>query len=219
MLAIFRRKKKAATDFASLPDEELMVEYRQGTIRAFEVLLERHRRPVFNFLYRFVGNPSAAEDLLQEVFLRVVRNADSYRANSKFTTWLYTIARNLAIDQTRRRKHQRAVSLDRPLREGDERTTHLDMLADARPGSDQDLADRQFASSLYRALEGLPEEQREVFLLREYHGLPFKEISDVVGVPVNTVKSRMRYALEGLRRQLVEHRGDAALEFAEQVAP
>jgi len=205
VLAIFRRKAKAAAKLTSLRDEELMVRYRNGSVRAFEVLLERHRQPVYNFLYRFVRNSSTAEDLLQEVFLRIVRSADSYRAGSKFTTWMYTIARNLAIDQTRKAKVHRTVSLNRPLKAGEEGATFLDRVAEPRKGSDSAMADQQFAQSLYTALETLPTEQREVFLLRQYHAMPFKEIARVVGAPVNTVKSRMRYALEGLRGKLEEH--------------
>lgn len=214
MLAIFRRKAKAAAKLTSLPDEELMVLYRQGSARAFEVLLERHRQPVFNFLYRFMRNSTTAEDLLQEVFLRIVRSADSYRAGSKFTTWMYTIARNLAIDQTRKAKVHRTVSLDRPLKANEDGATFLDRVPEPRRGSDCALADQQFAHSLYAALEALPPEQREVFLLRQYHAMPFKDIAAVVEAPVNTVKSRMRYALEGLRRELEEHYGGAAAAVA-----
>ena len=216
VLAIFRRREKAAVDLGQLPDEELMVRYREGSMRAFEVLLERHRQPVFNFLYRFVRSRSTAEDLLQEVFLRVVRNAHSYRPKARFTTWLYTIARNLAIDQTRKARHQRTLSLDQPIGNNEEGMSYLDMVpARGRP-SDEQLVGRDFAISLYRALDAIPGEQREVFLLRQYHAMPFKEIAQVVGAPLNTVKSRMRYALEGLRLRLVEHH-DTAHPAAELV--
>lgn len=220
MLAIFRRSEPVAVKLDELSDEELMIRYRDGELRAFEVLLERHRQPVFNFLYRFVHERTQAEDLLQEVFLRVVRNAEGYQPRARFTTWMYTIARNLAIDQTRKAKHQRAVSLDQPVRGKDndgDGSTLLSLLAAPGGKSDQKLADRQFAASLYRALEELPADQREVFLLREYQALPFQEIAEIVGAPVNTVKSRMRYALEGLRRRLAEHQ-DAGMA-TETVSP
>jgi len=208
VLAIFRRSEPVAVKLEELSDEELMIRYRDGAWRAFEVLLERHRQPVFNFLYRFVHHRETAEDLLQEVFLRVVRNIEGYQPKARFTTWMYTIARNLAIDSSRRARHQRVVSLDQPVRgkdgEDDGQSYH-GLLAAPGGRSDERLADRQFASSLYRALEELPADQREVFLLREYQALPFQEIAEIVGAPVNTVKSRMRYALEGLRRRLTEH--------------
>src|SRR5215217_8434662 len=89
-------------------DEGLMLRYQKGEVRAFEVLLTRHRKPVFNFILRYVGEPAQAEDLLQEVFLRVIKSVDAYERQAKFTTWLYTIARNLCVDSSRRMKHRRA---------------------------------------------------------------------------------------------------------------
>src|SRR5262249_997579 len=87
-------------------DEDLMVAYQKGEVRAFEILLHRHRKPVFNFILRYVGDKETAEDLLQETFMRVIKGSDAYKRQAKFTTWLYTIARNLCVDQTRRRKHR-----------------------------------------------------------------------------------------------------------------
>src|SRR5262245_44318075 len=96
-------------------DEALMGRYRRGEVRAFELLLGRHRKAVFNFIYRYVRDPAQAEDLMQETFLRVIKGSGSYEEQSKFTTWLYTIARNLCVDASRRAKHRRAQSLDAPL--------------------------------------------------------------------------------------------------------
>ena len=88
------------------PDEDLMVRYQGGEVRAFEILLSRHRKPVYNFILRYVGDKETAEDLLQETFMRVIKGAEAYKRQAKFTTWLYTIARTLCVDQTRRRKHR-----------------------------------------------------------------------------------------------------------------
>ena len=96
-------------------DEVLMVRYQKGEVRAFEILLQRHRKPIFNFILRFVGSRELAEDLMQEAFLRVIKSAENYKRQAKFTTWLYTIARNLCVDQSRRAKHRKAQSLDAPL--------------------------------------------------------------------------------------------------------
>ena len=101
--------------FNDQADEDLMVMYQQGEVRAFETLLGRHRKSVYNFILRFVGDKETAEDLLQETFMRVIKGADAYKRQAKFTTWLYTIARNLCVDQTRRRKHRRHASLDAPM--------------------------------------------------------------------------------------------------------
>lgn len=210
-MAIFGRRAQAASvPLAELADEDLMERYAGGEVEAFAVLLERHKNPVYSFVLRSCRRPAQAEELVQEVWLRVVRQADSYQRRAKFTTWLYTIARNLCIDHSRKMRHRQERSLDEPLggdEDGDR--TLLGTVADDRPGADGLMEDEQFAGALYAALEELPPEQREVFLMRERQNLKFREIADIVGIPENTVKSRMRYALEFLRRRLAEHREPA----------
>ncbi|HEY3356446.1 MAG TPA: RNA polymerase sigma factor [Polyangia bacterium] len=188
-------------------DEALMARYQRGEVRAFEVLLARHRGPIYNFLYRFVNNAAQAEDLLQEAFLRVIKGADGYQRNAKFTTWLYTIARNLCVDASRRAKHRRALSLDQPLRgeDGDSGAALGDVVPDKGPAVDRQAIGRELRGRIEQAVARLVEEQREVFVMRELLNLPFKEIADITGVPENTVKSRMRYALEKLRDELQEY--------------
>src|SRR5256885_16869176 len=109
-------------------DEDLMVMYQKGEVRAFEVLLSRHRKPVYNFILRFVGDRETAEDVLQEVFMRVIKGAEAYKRQAKFTTWLYTIARNLCVDQTRRRKHCKNASMFVPRDAGDDNGTLLEVI-------------------------------------------------------------------------------------------
>jgi RNA polymerase sigma-70 factor (ECF subfamily) len=189
-------------------DEGLMLRYQKGDVRSFELLLTRHRKPVFNFILRFVGDPAHSEDLLQEVFLRVIKGAEAYQKQAKFTTWLYTIARNLCVDAARRGKHRKAASLDVPMMNGDgkEGATLLDVVPDPKAtGSDRRVLDKELHGRLHGAIAKLSEDQREVFLMREFLDMPFKEIADVVGCPENTVKSRMRYALEKLREELEEY--------------
>jgi RNA polymerase sigma-70 factor (ECF subfamily) len=187
-------------------DEDLMVMYQSGEVRAFELLLGRHRKSVYNFILRFVGDKETAEDLLQETFMRVIKGADAYKRQAKFTTWLYTIARNLCVDQTRRRKHRRHASLDAPMDTSEESGTLLDVIASNEMASDRKSVNKELFATMQRAIAGLSEEQREVFLMREFLDLPFKQIAEVVGVPENTVKSRMRYALEKLRLELDEYK-------------
>jgi RNA polymerase sigma-70 factor, ECF subfamily len=165
-------------------DERLMLRFQAGDARAFEALVRRHRTPVFSFLLRLTGDSGRAEDLCQDAFLKVVRAAEGWEERARFRTWLFAIARNLAVDESRRMAFRRAESLDDP--------------------SDGPAPDRAADAALLRpkleaALAALPPEQREVFLLREHAGLRFAEIAEVTGTPENTVKSRMRYALEGLR--------------------
>ena len=185
-------------------DEALMQRFQQGDSQAFKVLLERHRRGVYNFLLRHVGDSSAAEDLLQDTFLRVVQGAHRYKLESKFTTWLYTIARNLCVDRARKMKFRRHRSLDQPVGSDDESPLG-DRIADSGAPTDRQAIGTELQVKLEQAIATLREDQREVFVMREYSNLPFKEIAEIIGVPENTVKSRMRYALEHLRRALTEY--------------
>ena len=186
-------------------DEVLMASFRDGEARAFDVLVVRHRRGLFNFLLRSVGNRSRAEELLQEVFLRVVRSKERYERTAKLTTWLYTIARNLCVDESRRAKFRRTVSLDAPRRGlEDDAPAMVDTVPADQVGTDDAAAAPQIRDRIARAIDLLPEDQREVFLMRQINGLSFKEIGDIVGAPENTVKSRMRYALEKLRQDLAD---------------
>lgn len=187
-----------------LTNEALMQRFQQGDSAAFRVLLERHRGGIYNFVLRHVGNKTAAEDLLQEVFLRVVQGAHRFKLESKFTTWLYTIARNLCVDRARKMKFRRHKSLDQPT--GTESQSTLgERVPDDRAATDREAIGSELQIHLAEAIGTLRDDQREVFLMREYSNLPFKEIAKIVGVPENTVKSRMRYALEHLRKALSEY--------------
>ena len=183
-----------------------MLAFRAGDARAFEVLVRRHRTPVFNFILRFTGHRARAEDVLQETWLKVVRSAPDYETKAKFTTWLYTIARNLCVDSARKESYRQTASLESATTgsDGEAQRPLAEALPDEGASPERGAYNARLRPLLERALSGLPEEQREVFVLREYSGIPFKEIAEVTGVSENTVKSRMRYALEGLRRRLGE---------------
>ena len=183
-----------------------MAAYQTGDVAAFQELVVRHERPLWTFLRRFVGDAATAEDLLQEVFLRVVRTAGEWKADAKFSTWLYTIARNLCTDQARRAEHRRAVSLDAPslpTEDGGGAPVWGDRIAGGAGGSEDAAMNRQLGAEIDRAVDALPPDQREVFLMREVMDMPFAEIARAVGATEPTVKSRMRYALEKLRQALV----------------
>ncbi len=201
-------------------DEQLLAAYRAGDAAAFEKLLARYEKPVWTYLRRFVRQDQAAEDLLQEVFLRVVRDAQDagapgWKGQARFATWLYTIARNLCVDRSRREAIRAAASMDAG-DGGDEAPASLhDRLAAPDRAPDALLADRQAAARIDRAIAALPDEQREVFLMREVMELPFAEIAVVVGASEPTVKSRMRYALEKLRGALADLAGDGSAGAAE----
>jgi RNA polymerase sigma-70 factor, ECF subfamily len=177
-------------------DEALVLRYGRGEVAAFEALVDRHRAGVYRFLSRFLHDRARAEDLTQECWLRFIGAAPRWSARAPFRTWLYTVARNLATDEARRMTHRRHDSLDGG--------TGLGELAATGRTPEEQALDHHLQPALRRAIAALPAEQREVFLLREYDGIGFAEISEITGAPVPTVKSRMRYALEALRRTLAD---------------
>jgi RNA polymerase sigma-70 factor (ECF subfamily) len=185
-------------------DEALMLRYQRGDRSAFAELVHRHETPLYNFALRHLRSASAADDITQEAFLRVVQRAAEFKHEARFSTWLYTIARNLCIDHGRKMKLRRHPSLDGPTNDGEGARPMLEVLADPAPAGDVGRAAEWTAMrrSIVAAVEALPDDQREVFLLREVANLPFKEIAEVTGIAENTVKSRMRYALERLRGAL-----------------
>ncbi len=189
-----------------ISDEALMIRYQRGERSAFAQLVRRHQTPLYNFALRQLGAPQQAEDVVQEAFVRVVQNASEFKHEARFTTWVYTITRNLCIDQMRKRALRRHPSLDeaRPGSDGDGPTLG-EQTADSRASVEREATGTELKERIAKAVETLPEEQREVFLMREVSNLPFKEIAEIVGVPENTVKSRMRYALERLQQALCEY--------------
>jgi len=178
-----------------------MQAFQTGDVQSFKVLFGRYETPVFAFLLRQCGNRDTAADLAQDVFFRVVRGAGSFHYQSKFSTWIYTIARNAAVDAARKARHRNHPSLDDGPNPDGPRLG--ERIASERPGPDRGATGERLKVDIVEAVEKLPPDQREVFLLREYHGLSFNEIAEVVGAKVGTVKSRMRYALEALRRELM----------------
>lgn len=184
-------------------DEALVARYQRGDVAAFEALLDRHRRGVLRFLLRFVGDAARAEDLAQDCWMRLIDAAPRWKPSGRFKTWLYAVARNLATDAARRATHRHHERLERS---ATERPGHDGI----EPAASAPEGDVLLRAALEHAIAALPEDQREVFLLREYEGLSFAEVAEVTGALVPTVKSRMRYALEGLR---------SSLDMAEEVAP
>jgi RNA polymerase sigma-70 factor (ECF subfamily) len=193
-----------------MSDDELLQRFVAGEPAAFGVLLKRYQVPIYNFIARSVRDTEAASDLLQEVFTRVIQHSGEFNRNSKFSTWLYAIARNMCIDHMRRMSHRRHASLDSPGPngsgggDGSAVAPWVERVAHEQPGVDSSAASGGLRSRIAQAIENLPSEQREVFLMRQLQQLPFAEIAVVVGVSENTVKSRMRYALERLQEALAD---------------
>jgi RNA polymerase sigma-70 factor (ECF subfamily) len=183
-------------------DEALMGRVAHGGQDAFEVLLSRYEDAVITFCYAFVRDRQAAEDLAQETFLRVYRSAGRYRPLAKFTTWLYRIAANLCINELKRSRLRRAVSLDEPAGPDPDGTRIVERVAsDARqPLSEAET--REAHALVEQAIERLPEEQRTTLVMVEYHNLSYREIADVLGVTVSAIKMRVKRARETLREML-----------------
>ncbi len=184
-----------------------MAAYQKGDLAAFGELFERHEKRLWNFLRRFVRDKATAEDLLQEVFLRVVKSAVQWQPSAKVSTWLFTIARNLCTDQARRAEFRQAESLDQA-KAGEDGSglRRIDRVAADSGDAEKEAMGHEIASLVDRAVGELPVEQREVFLMREVMDMSFAEIAAQVGASEPTVKSRMRYALQRLRSRLGELR-------------
>jgi RNA polymerase sigma-70 factor (ECF subfamily) len=182
----------------SVDDGQLMALYRSGDLKAFELLYERHKGPLYRYLLRYVRNAAAAADLFQEVWSKVIATRARYEARAKFATFLFHIAHNCAIDH-----HRRGVaSIQGRFDEGASPLADLPDPEHQRPDRIAELDEER--SALLAALAALPGEQREAFLLREEAGLGIEEIARVTGVPAETAKSRLRYAVRKLRETLLE---------------
>lgn len=176
-------------------DEALMSRYRDGDAQAFEQLYRRHKGPVYRYLLRQCGVPAVAEELFQDVWLNLIRARGRYEVRARFTTWLYRLAHNRLIDHYRRQASGVPLSYD-----DDPDDPLIEQLADrAQHQPDNEFELRRQAGQLLALLAGLPEAQREVFLLREESGLSLEDIAVATGVSVETAKSRLRYALAKLR--------------------
>jgi RNA polymerase sigma-70 factor (ECF subfamily) len=184
-------------------DEALIRRALHGETTAFDELLRRYQQPVYAYIYHLVPNKSDADDVFQEVFLKVMENLGSYQHQEKFKSWVLTIANHTVIDRVRHDKLVEQVPLDAPVRaHADGRATVGDTIAHHATPPDEMYATQEFRTHLARAVESMPLEQRQVFLLREEGGLSFKEIAETLGCPLNTALGRMHYALTYLRKTL-----------------
>ena len=188
-------------------DEVLIGLYQNGREEAFSILFQRHRKGIYNFILRFFHQGQVAEDLFQEAFLKLVKNASRYENKTKFTTWMYAIVRNLCIDEYRKLKIRKVVSLEEEVKlrkgsDGGEDKKREDYIADQKPQALDRLVFEERSYYVTKAVEKLSQEQSEVLYLREKQDMSFQEIAEIMGESVNTIKSRMRYALENIRKEL-----------------
>jgi RNA polymerase sigma-70 factor, ECF subfamily len=184
-------------------DAEVMLRVKAGDQSAFDYLVQKYRRPLVSFMYRMARNTAVAEDLAQEVFLRVYRSRETYEASAKFTTWLYRIATNLAVNHARDTRHERPevqVSLDEP---DEESGTTLDV-ADNKLSVEQSLLRRERMMAIRAKVEALPERQRMAVIMHKYQQMDYKQISQVLKLSESATKSLLFRAYETLREQLKE---------------
>ncbi len=181
-------------------DEEnvrLMLRVREGDIRAFEQLVEMHQRGVIGTVARMLNNQDDAHDVAQQVFVRVWRSASRYEPTAKFTTWLYTITKNLVFNELRRRTRKREVSI-----EAQEEEHHHEMVAATRLNPDTIVQQEELEAAIDRAIATLPEKQRLAVTLRRYEDMPYEEICVVLGMSLSAVKSLLFRARNDLKEKL-----------------
>lgn len=184
-------------------DEELMGRYARGDSRAFRILMTRYQARVYGFICKSVFDRDKVDDLFQESFYKVVRAAESFDPSQRFNTWLFTIVRNTLIDYYKKRRLKLA-HLNAPVGHEDDRTLGEVIPDHTSPEGETQVRRSQLEKKLYDVLGRMNPDQREVFLLRHYEGMPFNEIAVMQGIPENTAKTRMRYALEQLKKELRE---------------
>ena len=180
-------------------DEELVARSKTGDIDSFNQLVKRWERPIFALAYRTLGREEDARDVTQETFLRAFRALAGFKGDAKFSSWLYRIALNLCRDWMRRERRA-------PIVEMPEGVEMEQVAVDRGPVETvEDLAARaELSREVVKAMERLPSEQRQAIILKEYHGLTFQEIADLMKCPLSTVKTRVYQGLSTLRKQLAE---------------
>jgi RNA polymerase sigma-70 factor (ECF subfamily) len=191
----------AAPEWKDLSDAEIMLRVREGDDAGFDLLIEKYRRPIVHFMYRMVHNQAVAEELAQEVFLRVYRSRASYRAEARFSTWLYRIATNLGVNYARDTRHERTaqtVYLDQP----DAETGTMPDVAAPIPTAEQSLVRDERLRAIRQHVMALPERQRMAVLMHKYQDMDYKQIGAVLHLSESATKSLLFRAYQTLRERL-----------------
>ncbi len=177
-------------------DEQLLLDYREGDRRSFQELMERHQRELYHFLVRFLGNRASAEDVFQETFLQVHQSADQFDVERRFRPWLFTIAANKARDLIRSQARRPTNPLQASINRGDEEGGQfIDLMRAAVDAPGDNIEREELQQAVHRTVMGMPEHLREILLLSYFHQFPYKQIGDILGIPLGTVKSRLHAAV------------------------
>ena len=184
-----------------ISDYELIQRFIKGEQSCFDILIRRHKNKVFAYISLYIRDQALAEDLFQDTFMKVIQSvkAGKYQDNGKFISWVMRIAHNLIIDHFRRIKQMNTVSND------DYESDLFNSKRFAEATVEDDMIKRQIQKDVRKMITMLPDDQREVVILRHYAGLSFKEIADITDVSINTALGRMRYALINMRKLMVEN--------------
>jgi RNA polymerase sigma-70 factor (ECF subfamily) len=188
-------------DWTQLSDAEIMLRVREGDDSGFGILIEKYRKQIVHFMFRMSRNQAVAEELAQEVFLRVYRSRQTYRAEAKFSTWLYRIATNLGVNHARDTKHERTaqnVYLDQP----DPETGTTPDVADSTASVEQKLVREERMNAIRKHVMALPERQRSAVLMHKYQEMDYKEIGEVLKLSESATKSLLFRAYQTLRENL-----------------
>lgn len=203
MAAIGGPQRRDAVAYERLSDADVMLRVKAGDDAAFDYLVGKFRHSLVGFMYRMAHDRAVAEELAQEVFLRVYRSRHGYNADAKFTTWLYRIATNLAVNHARDRRAQRADFAVRLDAADPETGATLD-LADGAPTAEQNLLRRERLAAIRRQVQNLPERQRVAVIMHKYQELDYRQIAAVLGLSESATKSLLFRAYEALRERLKE---------------
>jgi RNA polymerase sigma-70 factor, ECF subfamily len=191
----------ATGDFGQMDDAAIMLELRAGNMAGFDFLIQKYRKPIVHFMYRMVHNQAVAEELAQEVFLRVYRSRETYRAEARFSTWLYRIATNLGVNYARDNRHERTASTVY-LDEVDSETGTTPDVADSTPDVESKLLRQERMNAIRAHVLALPERQRMAVLMHKYEGMDYKQIGDVLKLSESATKSLLFRAYQTLRDKL-----------------
>jgi RNA polymerase sigma-70 factor, ECF subfamily len=184
-----------------MTDIELVERIVDGDRTGLNILVGRWEKTIYNFVYRYLGNNELARDVSQKTFIRVYKNITKLRDINKFSSWIYQIAANLCKDELKKKRHRDMLSID-VIHENSENGYLMpnELIETDISQPDSELNNKQIGTIIQKALKQLPEEQRIVIIMKEYQGLKFKEIAEALDESINTVKSRMYYGLNGLKK-------------------
>ncbi len=174
------------------PDIKLMLEFIEGDISAFEQIMNKYKEIVINIAYRFIQNRSTAEDIAQDVFLKIYNSAKSYKPKARLSTWIYKITANLCLNELRSRKHFKAISM--------ESIGEIRDFAQTNPF--ENLEKKELKHLVKEAIDSLPDRQRMVIILKKYEDLSYQEISEIMGCSVSAVDSLLQRAKQNLKNKL-----------------